>query len=176
MPTTILIFITIAVVAATVFAVSLLELFLTSRRLRIEAGLRRQISDLKSEYNLSLNRIILEDDAKLSEVETQIAALSEQDQNKPNPEVAAAESSAQAELEQSRKELERAKQRAKKSDEIARQKADDYFKTRQAEVENVLMDLVIDVTKKVLPDGLTYEVHKELVLQALQQVRSEGNE
>ena len=176
MPTAILIFITIAVIAATVFAVSLLELFLTSRRLRIEAGLRRQISDLKSQYNLNLNRIVLEDDAKLSEVDKQIAILSEHSQSEETPAASLAETSAQTELEQSRKELERAKQRAKKSDEIAHQKADDYFKTRQAEVENELMDLVIDVTKRVLPEGLTYEVHKELVLQALQQVRSEGDE
>lgn len=176
MPTATLIFITIAVISATVFAVSLLELLLTSRRLRIEAGLRHQISDLKTEYNLSLGRIVLEDDAKLNEADKQIAMLSEQDHSEQNQTTSAAETAAQTELEQSRKELEHAKQRAKKSDEIARQKADDYFKTRQAEVENELMDLVIEVTKKVLPEGLTYESHKELVLQALQQIRTEGNE
>ena len=46
--------------------------------------------------------------------------------------------------------------------------------TRQKEVESDLMDLVMSVTKKVLPDSLTYDVQKQLVLDALRDVKSEG--
>jgi flagellar biosynthesis/type III secretory pathway protein FliH len=52
-------------------------------------------------------------------------------------------------------------------------KAEEYLATRQKEVEADLMNLVMHVTKKVLPKGISYEAHKDLVVAALRDVKIE---
>ena len=75
--------------------------------------------------------------------------------------------------EKSHKALEKAEEKAHKLEHDAKQQAEEYLEKRKKEVEAELMDLVIKVTKKVLPEGLTYEAHKELVVQALRDVRTD---
>ena len=176
MPTTLFFFLSIATISATVFFVSFLELVLTYRRRRIDAELILKQREMRAQYNLSLNQIVLSSDAKLLALEKERNNISEQYQTEQSSLTANAELSTKRELDQSHKELERAKKRAKKMEGIAEQKADEYFKTRQTEVEAELMDLVLKVTKEVLPESLEYNAHKELVMQALQQVRSEEHE
>ena len=50
-------------------------------------------------------------------------------------------------------------------------KAEEYLASRKAEVEQELMNLVMSVTKKVLPEGLNYDAQKELVMHALQDAK-----
>ena len=152
---------------------SVIELILTARRRHIGEELEKHIKDLKANYNTSLNRVVLEDEAKMEELEKQ--AESTQETASPDKDALAAEY--EAKLAQvtakSEKAVEAAQAKAKKLEEEAKLKASEYLAERQKEVEDELMELVLNVTKKVLPQGITYQGQSELVLQALRDVRLE---
>ena len=171
----ILLFATISALLGTVFLVSLLELILTIRRRKISEGLRQKVKELRATYNESVNKLVLDDDAKLAAIEeklnTATATLTEEKAN--------LEKSYQEKIDgitaKSEKALKQAQLKAKKLSEEAKEKADEYSKERRKEVEDELMNLVISVSKKVLPDGISYEAQKELVMQALNDVKTEDN-
>ncbi len=157
----------------TVFLVSLIELLFTVRRRKSHMALEAKIKELKNTYNESVNKLVIEDEGKLQETEKKVEALSGEATSAREEVTIQYEEKLKKLQEETEKELEHAKAHAKKLEHEAKQKAEEYLASRQSEVEHDLMDLVISVTKKIIPESLTYEVHKELVLEALRDVKSE---
>lgn len=162
-----------ASVVGTVFFVSLLELFFTMRRRKVHAELEAKVKELKATYNESVNKLIIEGDGKLEETEKHVEQIAGEMEGAKQQVSQEYEAKIQQLKEETEKELEHAKARAKKLEKEAKLKAEEYLASRQEEVEHDLMDLVISVTKKVLPETLTYEIQKELVLTALRDVKAE---
>lgn len=171
----ILFFAVAASILGTVFLVSLIELIFTIRRRRVHRHIQEQIKAIRAQYNNSINQLVLEDESKIESTEKELAQATSQVQE----EKIALEKNYKEKIDsitqKSKKALEAAKARAKKLEEEAELKADEYLQSRQKEVEEELMNLVIAVTKKVLPAGISYEIQKELVIQALKDLKT-GNE
>lgn len=74
---------------------------------------------------------------------------------------------------ESLREAEEIVKRSKQIEEEAKQKAEKYLADQKAEVEERMVDLVMNVTKKVLSKTLTYDDQKELIEQALAEVEGE---
>ena len=169
-----LIFSIVASLAAAICLLSMVELALTVRRRRIAERLHGQLKDFKASYNETINRLVLEQDADSApkpEQESQSAV--------PTEDRAAIEEEVKKKYEgleeKNRKALENARARAKKLEDEAKHQADDYLSSRKKEIEEELMGLVISVSKKVLPEGISYDAHKELVMQALREVKTGDN-
>jgi len=171
MHSALLIFIIASIITGTIFLVALFELIFTVKRRKVQDELQTKVHQLKTTYNESINKMVVEEDGKLEEAEKEVAAAADQ----AKIEKEHLEESYKEQLEEathdSKAAMERAKARAHKLEEEARMKADEYVANRQQEVEEELMDLVMHVTKKVLPQGLTYEGHKDLVLSALRDIK-----
>jgi F0F1-type ATP synthase membrane subunit b/b' len=168
-----LIFSAAAALLATVFLVSLLELIFTIKRRKVHEGLQRQIKDLKASYNESINQLVIQDDATITTAEQQVTTLT----SSLTGEKETLEKTYKTQLEEvtasSKKALEAAKKRADKVRQEAEAEANDYLASRKQEVEEELMNLVIEVSKKVLPKGISYEAQKELVMEALRDVQTD---
>jgi flagellar biosynthesis/type III secretory pathway protein FliH len=160
-----------ASIAGSIFLVSLVELVFTVRRRRIEEALSIQMDELKNRYSSTLEQVTTTEEAKVVEAEKAVDAVRGQvaDERK-NLETAHAEELAKVK-EVAEKELSAAKTKAKNLEQKAKLQAEEYLATRQREVEEDLMNLVLDVTKRVLPESLTYEIQRDLVLQALREVK-----
>jgi flagellar biosynthesis/type III secretory pathway protein FliH len=170
----ILIFAIGASIVGTVFFVSLFELIFTIKRRREHVELEAKIKELKATYNESVNKLVIDGESQLEETEKQVDTLEER-LDTTAEEVAKKYESEIVKLKaESEKELASAKAKAKKLEQEAKLKADEYLVTRQKEVEHDLMDLVISVTKKVLPESLPYELQKQLVLEVLRDVKAQS--
>lgn len=161
-----------ASIAATVFLVALVELIFTRRRRKIDQEISEKMKALKASYNESVNKMVLEEESKLEEADERTEALNKQLEE----ERATLEKDFKTQLDDiqthTQKEIAAAKAKAKKLHEEAQLKAEEYLESRKKEVEEELMNLVISVTKKVLPEGLAYDTQKELVMQALRDVKA----
>lgn len=162
-----------ATIVGTIFFVSLIELLFTIKRRKEHATLEKQIKELKAAYNESVNKMVVEGDTKLDETEQQVSTLNQQLAGTTEQLTKEYEEKLKKQQEDTEKELAAAKAKAKKHEQEAKLKAEEYLATRQKEVEHDLMDLVMSVTRKVLPESLTYEIQKELVLEALRDVKQE---
>lgn len=165
-----------AAIVGTIFFVSLIELFVTVRRRKANEQLRQKLNELKSNYTESVNKLVLEGDNKVEEAEKKIDELNQAITKDKTILEKEYKEKIEEITEKNRHSLDIAKRKAKKLQEEARQKADDYLRERKKEVEDELMNLVISVSKRVLPEGISYDAHKELVMQALRDVKSEGAE
>jgi|GEM_PF-5236757 len=161
-----------ATVAGTIFLVSLVELFFTIRRRKVKEGLEQKLQELKKAYNESVNSMVKEEEGKLEvadkqveEAHAEVEAQKEEITNEYKEKIDALE-------KESDHALDLAKARAKKLEEEAKMKAEAYLETRKTEVEQELMSLVMNVTKKVLPESLTYDLQKELVMHALEDAKT----
>lgn len=165
-----------ASIVGTVFFISLIELIFTIQRRKANAELEAKLQELKGTYTEQVNNLVMEEEEKIEEVEEEVKQVSEQ--LAKEKEVIESQYKTQiADItSDSKKSLEAAKQKAKRLEHEAKLKAEEYLSTRKQEVEEDLMNLVLSVTKKVLPEGLTYEVQKELVLAALKDVRRNEGE
>jgi hypothetical protein len=166
-------FFVIACLSGAVLLVSIVELIFTVRRRKVHESLERQLKELKAAYNESINKLVLEGDSKLTETEQQLeevngqtTAVKEQLEQDHAAEIKDLK-------EKSRKALEKAQERARALENEAKEQAGAYLEKRKKEVEEELMNMVITVVKKVLPDGITYEGHKELVAQALNDIKAD---
>lgn len=163
-----------ATLAGTLFLVSVVELFFIIRRRKVREELEHKLQELKAGYNQSVNQLVMEEESKMEEADKQVeAAHHEVEEQKEELTKHYQEELKKVESE-SKEALEHAKAKAKKLEDEAKMKAEAYLETRKTEVEQELMNLVMNVTKKVLPEGLTYEVQKELVMHALQDAKT-GN-
>ena len=167
---TLLFFLVCATLAATIFLLALIELAFTVRRRKTERQLRDQLHAIKTSYNESINRVVLETDAK-QETKTDTGDTATAQKAQAAKTEATHKEQIELALHSQDQALAKAKARAKLLESQAKVAADEYLAARQKEVESELMDLVMHVTKKVLPETLTYEIHKELVLQALREVQ-----
>lgn len=169
---TFLFFLLIATLAGTIFLLALIELLFTRQRRKVNKQLQEQLHAIKVSYNESINKIVLEADAKSEDSgkDSSQALLAKQKEAAAKLEITYKEELEKAAHSQDQA-LAKAKARAKQLEAEAKQRADEYLASRQKEVEADLMDLVLHVTKKVLPETLTYDIHKELVLQALREVQ-----
>ena len=162
-----------ASVAGGIFVVALVELLFSRKRKKVEHEIKEQIDGLKESYSTTLGQVTTQDAEKLSAARKEVDAI----KSSLGKEKEDLEAKYKAELDEaladSQKELESAKAKAKKLQEQAKLQADEYMASRTKEVEDELVGLVLDVTKRVLPGTLTYEIHKELVLQALRDVRGD---
>lgn len=172
----ILIFAVGASIVGTIFLVSLIELFFTVRRRKLNQDIQGKIKEMKASYNESINKMVLEEETKLSEVEKQVQTVNEQLETERTHITEEYTEKIDDIKSSSERALAAAKAKAKKLQEEAHLKAEEYLESRKKEVEQELMNLVLSVTKKVLPEGLTYDVQKELVMNALKDVRSSNQE
>jgi flagellar biosynthesis/type III secretory pathway protein FliH len=163
-----------ASIVGIVFFVSLFELLFTVRRRKAHAALEAKIKELKTTYNESVNKLVIDGESKLEETEKQVEELSGQAESTKVQVTSEYEAKLAKLQEEADKEVAHAKARAKKLEAEAKLKAEEYLASRKDEVEHDLMDLVLSVTKKVLPESLEYTVQKELVLEALRDVKAEG--
>ena len=172
----ILFFTAITYISGTIFLVALIELAFTVQRRKANNRLQHSYKEIKARFNQSINTIVLRDDAELEEAEKEVEEIS----THVSEEKATIEKSFQDQIEEltkeSNKALEAAKAKAKRLEQVAKIQADDYLRDRQKEVESELMNLVISVTKKVLPEGISYAGQKDLVMKALADIQTEkGN-
>ncbi|MCC2631967.1 MAG: hypothetical protein K0S20_666 [Patescibacteria group bacterium] len=163
-----------ASLTGTVFLVSLIELIFTAKRRREHEQLDQKIKEIKTQYNQSINELVLKDDAEITAVQENLAETASHVEEEKETIEKTYKDQIESLTAESKKALEAAKAKAKKMEALAKQQAEDYLESRQQEVEEELMDLVISVTKKVLPKGLTYEAQKQLVMDALRDVKTEG--
>ncbi len=163
-----------ASIVGTVFFVSLVELIYTIRRRKVHEDLEARLKEIKSSYTESITKIVTEDRAKLEVAEKTAAEAGSTIQHEKEAITQEYEGRIEELQANSEKALAHAKAKAKKLQEQAELEAEEYLNARKKEVEQELMDLVIAVTKKVLPSGISYEAHKELVLKALNDVKAEA--
>jgi len=164
-----------ASVSGAIFLVALLELIFTVRRRKIREGLEIKLQELKAAYNQSVNQMVLDEEGKLAAAEKEI--------EEAHTIVETEKETITKEYEEQIKELEKhsstallkAKEKAKRLEEEAKMKAENYLETRKTEVEQELMNLVMNVTKKVLPESLSYDLQKELVIRALEDAKTENS-
>jgi flagellar biosynthesis/type III secretory pathway protein FliH len=161
-----------ATLAGTVFLVSLVELFFTIRRRKIREELERKLQDLKTAYNQSVNQMVSEEEGKLEEADKQVEAAHAEVEEQKEELTKEFQTKIEKLEEESNHALEQAKAKAKKLEQEAKMKAEAYLETRKTEVEQELMSLVMNVTKKVLPDSLPYDIQKDLVLKALRDAKT----
>ena len=163
-------FLALAILFGTIFLVALIELLLNSRKIRLEGEIRSKIDTLKNSYSERISALAAE---KISYLD----ALAKQPVEKIDTYALEAEYEEKlAHITASdHKQLERAQDKAKKLEAQAKLQADQYLDERKKQVEAELVELVLHVTKKVLPEGLTYSIQKELVIKALQEAELRGN-
>jgi flagellar biosynthesis/type III secretory pathway protein FliH len=168
-------FIIIAYLSGAIFLVSLIELGLTVRRRSVNEQLKGAYKEIQKRYNQSINRLVLEDDSRLESVEKEAETLNAH----LSEDKVAAEKEYKAQIDalmlESKKAVEAAQARAKRLEQSAKQEATQYLQDRQKEVEEELMNLVIAVAKKVLPEGISYETQKDVVMKALRDVQTKKN-
>lgn len=160
-----------ASLAATIFLVAALELIFTVRRRKLHEQLDSKVKEMKANYNQSVNQLVIEEEQKLQEADQQVETVtSKAEEEKSQIELEFTERMKKLEAE-TEKALAKAKEHAKKLEQEAKLKAEEYLESRKDEVEQELMNLVMSVTKKVLPQSLTYEIQKELVINALKEAK-----
>ena len=169
-------FFIIACLSGAVLLVSIVELLFTVRRRRVQENLEAQLKELKVAYNESVNKLVLDGDAKITETEEQLEKVNDQSNATKEELEQAHAAELKALTEKSKKALEKAQERARTLEKEAKEQAEDYMAKRKQEVEEELMSLVISVVKKVLPEGITYEAHKELVAEALRGIKTDKRE
>lgn len=69
--------------------------------------------------------------------------------------------------------IRRTEKRSKQIEAEAKEKADKYLDDQKKEIETRMVDLVMNVTKKVLAKSLDYEEQKELIEKALLEVEGD---
>lgn len=69
--------------------------------------------------------------------------------------------------------IHQAEKRAKQIEAESKQKADKFLDDQKKDVETKMVDLVMDVTKKVLARSLSYEDQKDLIEKALLEVEGD---
>lgn len=72
--------------------------------------------------------------------------------------------------------IKRTEKRSKQIELEAKEKADKYLDDQKKEIETKMVDLVMNVTKKVLAKSLDYDDQKELIEKALHEVEGDINE
>jgi flagellar biosynthesis/type III secretory pathway protein FliH len=162
-----------ASILGAVFIVSLIELILTIRRRKVQEELEEQVRKLRTHYKTSDNNLVLDDEQTNQDTQKQLETITARSSAELDQEKKDYQTQLQNLQDTTGKELASAQARAKKLEKEARMKADEYLASRQNEVEQQLMNLVMAVTKKVLPSGITYDMQKSLVMQALQDVKAE---
>ena len=162
-----------ASIVGTIFLVSLIELIFTIKRRKVMFALQNQLDDMKKQYNDSIGSInntekeINENEAKKiqdikDKLEKEKADLEKEFDEKMRDITA-----------KNLKTVNSAKALASRMKREAELQADEYLAKRKKEVEQELMKLVISVSKKVLPEGISYDTQKELVKRALEEVRGD---
>lgn len=162
-----------ASLVGTVFLVSLAELLFTLRRRKMHTELEGKLKEMKASLNQTINQLVMEDEKKIAETEKQ----AEETKAKLEAERQALEAAYQDKLKQitdhSREELSAARARAHRMQEQAELKAEEYLSGRKREVEKELMQIVLSVSRKVIPKGISYEAQRELVMRALRDLNIE---
>lgn len=162
-----LIFLIGAIVSAAVLVVSGVELVLSvQRRKKIEA-LTQQITEIKAQYTAELNKLTLKEDEVLDAKEDEIEALKDELKEETGNLEEKYKDKLDAANKKAKHALEKAKAEVSKIEGKAKAEAEAYMEKRKAEVEEELVDLVMNVSRKVLPKGISYEAQKDLVMQAL---------
>jgi flagellar biosynthesis/type III secretory pathway protein FliH len=168
----ILFFIAFSYISGIVFVLAFIELILTVKRRKAAEQMEHSFKEIKARFNQTINKIVLDDDSKIEIAEKE----TEDVQSHLSEEKASIEKSFQEKIDamtaESQKALSAAKAKAAAMEQSAKKEASSYLQSRQKEVEEELMNLVISVTKKVLPEGISYEGHKELVTKALRDVQT----
>lgn len=160
-----------ASLAATIFLVAALELIFTVKRRKLHEQLDAKVKEMKANYNQSVNQLVMEEEQKLQEADQQVETVtSKAEEEKSQIELEFTERMKKLE-EETERALAKAKEHAKKLEQEAKLKAEEYLESRKDEVEQELMNLVMSVTKKVLPQSLTYDIQKELVITALKEAK-----
>jgi flagellar biosynthesis/type III secretory pathway protein FliH len=167
------VFIAISSIAATIFTVALIELFFAVRRRKVHEAIQEHVRSMKKEYTESINRTVLDGEEQIIATETSKAELLQVKETEKAQLTQSFEIRMQELENQKEAELARAKAKAKKLEEEAQQKAEEYLADRKAEVERELVGLVMQVSKKVLHTDLTYELHRDAVMQALRDAKLE---
>jgi flagellar biosynthesis/type III secretory pathway protein FliH len=163
-----------ASIAGAIFLVSLVELILTVRRRKIKESLEKKLADLKAAYNMSVSQLTLEkstESEKLSQIEQQLTEKFTAEKTELEKDLHSKVSEVEKKANQA---LNRAKEKAKALQAEAQLKAEEYLEKRRDEVEDDLQELVLSITKRVLPEGLTYEVHRDLIAAALKEAKLTG--
>lgn len=168
-----------ASIAATIFLVAAIELIFTVKRRKLHEQLDAKVKEMKASYNQSVNQLVMEEEQKLQEADQHVETVTskaEEEKSLIESEFTERMKKLEAETE---KALAKAKEHAKKMEQEAKLKAEEYLESRKDEVEQELMNLVMTVTRKVLPQSLSYEIQKELVITALKEAKlgsGKGNE
>jgi len=163
-----------ASIVGTIFFVSLVELIYTIRRRKVNEGLNERLKEIRASYTDNARKLYTEEETKLHSAEEKVTGASEEIAKEKQLVVEEYEEKIDKLEESSEKALATAKAKAKKLEEEAKLRAEEYLNARKKEVEQELMDLVIAVSKKVLPEGITYDGHKELVIKALDDIKAEA--
>jgi Skp family chaperone for outer membrane proteins len=162
-----------ASLVGTIFLVSLIELIFTLRRRKVHNELESKLKEMKSTLNQTINQIVLDDEKKILESEKEVAEA----KTNLEAERVALEREYQEKLkaitDHSREELSAARARAKRMQEQAELKAEEYLSDRKREVEKELMQIVLSVSRKVIPKGISYDAQRELVMRALRDLNIE---
>jgi flagellar biosynthesis/type III secretory pathway protein FliH len=167
----ILLFAAGASLAATIFLVAVLELIFTIKRRKLHEQLDAKVKEMKASYNQQVNQLVMEEEQKLQAADEHVETVTTQaEEEKKQVETEFTQRMQKLE-EETEKALAKAKEHAKKMEQEAKLKAEEYLESRKDEVEQELMNLVMSVTKKVLPQSLTYEIQKELVIAALKEAK-----
>lgn len=159
----------------TIFLVTLIEFILShTRKEHTEETIKVDEDALKKEHEKAISDLKKDYEEKLKAATTEEKKEDKKEDSSEKETLVKKYEEKIAELSTGNsKALEKAKEKIKTMEDAAKVEIEEYMKNREEEVEDQLMDLVLSVTKKVLPAGLPYEIQKDLVLKSLQEVRSE---
>lgn len=160
-----------ASIVGTIFLVSIIELIFTIRRRKIMAELNTKMVEMKEQYGQTITSITETE----KELEKKEAKKIKDLRTKLDEEKTAFEKEYEEKLKdittKNLRSVNSAKALASRMKKEAELEAGEYLAKRKKEVEQELMNLVISVSKKVLPEGISYDAQKELVKRALEEIQ-----
>lgn len=162
----------LSIINIIITAICLLGLgfYFNSREKKLHKMADLKFLEIRERYMVQIAQRKAKEKAEIERIKSILARLEDKHKKILSQKPSGDTSKAMKEVEEIVKKTEK---RAKEIEKEAKEKADRYVAEQRAEIESKMVDLVMDVTKKVLSKSLNYSDHKELIEQALQEVEGE---
>lgn len=148
----------------------LLAFYFNYREKKLNTMADKKFLDIREKYLVQIAQRKAKEKMEIDKIKQLLVKLESKHKkligNKPNVDTSEI-------LQKAEEIIKRTEKRSKQIETEAKQKADKYLSDQKKEIETKMVDLVMDVTKKVLSKSLDYDAQKELVEKALQEVEGD---
>ena len=160
-------------ICITIIALVILVLYYNYREKKLMRMADQKFLDIREKYLAQIGHRKAKEKSEIARIKDLVPKLEKKHQN------LITQKSAVPDINQVKAEGEKiileAKAKANQIQKEAEQKADKYIADQKAEIETKMVDLVINVTKKVMKKTLAYEDHVDIIENALMEVEGESS-